>query len=89
MKTLYAYKAYKGNGDIFFTEDQQLINSFKFLGTIEVQEEKKWVKREIKMSDCPLGIKFNNLGTYVPLPSEYRNAVLTYEVLEDDNAETK
>ena len=79
MKTLYAYKAYKGNGDIFFTEDQQLINSFKFLGTIEVKEppkEKKWVKRTDLIPD-------GREGTMTHLPiRKYRNAVLTYEVEE-------
>ena len=87
MKTVYVCRTVDG-----IKLYENIFEGYTLIGTIEVQEppkEKKWVKREIKMSDCPLGIKFNNLGTYVPLPSEYRNAVLTYEVLEDDNAETK
>jgi len=82
MKTLYVYGS-PGMGAFLRTELSTADKNpaYEFIGTLEIQEppkEKKWVKRTDLIPD-------GREGTMTHLPiRKYRNAVLTYEVLEDD-----
>ena len=76
MKTVYVCRTVDG-----IKIYENIFEGYTLIGTLEIQEppkEKKWVKRTDLIPD-------GREGTMTHLPiRKYRNAVLTYKVLEDD-----